>query len=260
MAPSLLILATKRPLWPRTGARIDRPVPIVDTARRTRVKSTPICHGGRPHHVRRQDELYCDRHCDRSLEFTLQAGTRGYREFWVPLATNDPVNPERRRMSDPTGARELQKILQRLRRPKGAATMRMIVTMMAGCVVLAMASGVGAQMQPMTPGQSQSSGSSEQSSQQSHGPMMGSGMMGQHMMGQGMMGQGMMGHEMMGGMMCPMMGEHMMGMGMGPRMMGGMMGSSDPKAMARMLKLRGDILKAIGEVMVKHAQEMEQAK
>jgi hypothetical protein len=39
-----------------------------------------------------------------------------------------------------------------------------------------------------------------------------------------------------------------------------MMGSSDPKAMARMLKLRGDILKAIGEVMVKHAQELEQAK
>jgi hypothetical protein len=137
--------------------------------------------------------------------------------------------------------------------------MRMIVAVMAGCVVLAMASGARAQMQPMTPGQGQSSGSSEQSGQPSHGPMMGSGMMGQHMMGQGMMGQGMMGHEMMGGMMCPMMGQHMMGMGMGPRMMGGMMGS-DPKAMARMLKLRGDILKAIGEVMVKHAQELEQAK
>jgi hypothetical protein len=141
--------------------------------------------------------------------------------------------------------------------------MRMIVTVMAGCVVLAMASGAGAQAPSTTPGQSQSPGSSETSSHQSHPPTTGSGMAGEHMMGQGMMGQGMMGHEMMGqGMMCPMMGQHMMGMGMGmgPRMMGGMMASSDPKAMARMLKLRGDILKAIGEVMVKHAQEMEQAK
>jgi hypothetical protein len=136
--------------------------------------------------------------------------------------------------------------------------MRMIVTVMAGCVVLAMVSGAGAQTPSTTPGQSQSSGSSETSGHQSHSPTTDSGMTGQHMMGQGMMG-----HEMMGqGMMCPMMGQQMMGMGigMGPRMMGGMMNTSDPKAMAQMLKLRGDILKAIGEVMVKHAQEMEQAK
>jgi hypothetical protein len=33
-----------------------------------------------------------------SLEFTMQAGMGGYREFWVPLSTNDPVNPERRRI------------------------------------------------------------------------------------------------------------------------------------------------------------------
>jgi hypothetical protein len=57
-----------------------------------------------------------------------------------------------------------------------------------------------------------------------------------------------------------MMGQSMMGMGMGPGMMGGMMAMSDPKAQARMLKLRGDMMKAMGEVLLKHAQELEQAK
>jgi hypothetical protein len=126
--------------------------------------------------------------------------------------------------------------------------MRKIVGVMTGLLVVVLVSGAGAQTQPMAPSppsQSPSSGSSEAPGPQSHAPMM---------------GQGMMGHEMMGGMMCPMMGRHMMGMGMGPGMMGGMMGASDPKAMARMLKLRGDMLKAIGEVMLKHAQELEQGK
>lgn len=75
-------------------------------------------------------------------------------------------------------------------------------------------------------------------------------------------------HGQMGqGMMCPMMGSSMGGsgmgqgmMGMGPGMMGAMMGGSDPKAQARMLKLRGDMMKAMGEVMLKHAQELEQQK
>jgi hypothetical protein len=41
-----------------------------------------------------------------------------------------------------------------------------------------------------------------------------------------------------------------------------MMGSGqmDPKAMARMLELRGDLLKAMGEVMLKHAKAMEAGK
>jgi hypothetical protein len=67
----------------------------------------------------------------------------------------------------------------------------------------------------------------------------------------------MMGHEMMGGMMCPMMGPGMMGGGFG---MSGMMAMSDPKAMARMLRLRGDMMKAMGDVMLKHAQALEQEK
>jgi hypothetical protein len=66
-----------------------------------------------------------------------------------------------------------------------------------------------------------------------------------------MMGPGMM------GMMCPMMGGPM-----DPAAMMGMMGSGemDPKAMARILEFRGDLLKAMGEVMLKHAKTMESAK
>ena len=66
-----------------------------------------------------------------------------------------------------------------------------------------------------------------------------------------MMGPGMM------GMMCPMMGGPM-----DPAAMMGMMGSgeTDPKAMARILEFRGDLLKAMGEVMLKHAKTMEAAK
>ena len=61
--------------------------------------------------------------------------------------------------------------------------------------------------------------------------------------GQGMMG----GMGMMGGGMCPMMG------GMMP-MMGG---PTDPKAMGRMLQMRGEMMKAMGEVMMKHGKMME---
>ena len=43
-------------------------------------------------------------------------------------------------------------------------------------------------------------------------------------------------------------------------MMRGTMGMSDPKSQAWMLKLRGDMMKAMGEVLPKHAQEMEHAK
>jgi hypothetical protein len=75
--------------------------------------------------------------------------------------------------------------------------------------------------------------------------------------------QPMMGmtHPMMGqGMMCPMMGMTRGGGMEGMGMMGGMPNMSDPKAAARMLKLRGDMMKAMGEVMLKHAQAMEQEK
>jgi hypothetical protein len=82
------------------------------------------------------------------------------------------------------------------------------------------------------------------------------------MMGRGMMGQGMMGMPMME-MGCPMMRQMMCGMmapeGMG--MMGMMRGGKDPKRMGRMLQMRGDIMKAVGEVMLKYGKEIaEEAK
>jgi hypothetical protein len=66
-----------------------------------------------------------------------------------------------------------------------------------------------------------------------------------------MMGRGMM------GMMCPMMGGQMDPSGM-MGMMSMMGGEKDPKAMARVLELCGDLLKAMGEVMLKHAKAMKE--
>jgi hypothetical protein len=63
-----------------------------------------------------------------------------------------------------------------------------------------------------------------------------------------MMGGGMM------GMMCPMMGGQMDPMGM-MAMMGG--GQTDPKAVGRALELRGELLKAVGDVLIKHGQAMK---
>jgi hypothetical protein len=70
--------------------------------------------------------------------------------------------------------------------------------------------------------------------------------------------QPMMGGMM--GMMCPMMGG-MRGQ-MDPSGMMAMMsgGQRDPKAMARMLEFRGDLLKAMGEVMLRHAKSIAEGK
>lgn len=81
------------------------------------------------------------------------------------------------------------------------------------------------------------------------------------------------------GMMCPMMsGASGMSGGMGmmsmmPGMMGGQMrgpgmgmirmmarGRVDSKTMGKILQFRGDMLKAMGEVMLKHGKAMEEAK
>jgi hypothetical protein len=97
--------------------------------------------------------------------------------------------------------------------------------------------------------------------------------MGGQMMGPAMMEQ----HHKMMEMMCPMMMGMMMGRMTGeggmPRgmMQSGMMGEgmagmlamgnpADPKAMAHMLRLRSDMMKAMSEVLLKHAQELEQEK
>jgi hypothetical protein len=42
--------------------------------------------------------------------------------------------------------------------------------------------------------------------------------------------------------------------------MGPMMGAqSDPQALSRMLQLRGEIMKAVGDVLIKHGQALEAA-
>jgi hypothetical protein len=70
-----------------------------------------------------------------------------------------------------------------------------------------------------------------------------------HMMGRGMRGHGMM------GMLCPMMAMMVDPAGMAS------MGSEhmDPKAVGRLLQLRGDMLKAMGEVLLKHGKAMEES-
>jgi hypothetical protein len=69
--------------------------------------------------------------------------------------------------------------------------------------------------------------------------------MAQHMeMCRQMMGQG--------GMMGGGMGPGMMGM---PTMMGG-----DPKQQAEMMAMRGEMMKAMGDIMLKYAQRMRPAK
>jgi hypothetical protein len=45
-----------------------------------------------------------------------------------------------------------------------------------------------------------------------------------------------------------------------PGMMEMMMSSQDPKAAARMLKMRGEMMKAMGEVLMKHGAQLEQQK
>jgi hypothetical protein len=69
--------------------------------------------------------------------------------------------------------------------------------------------------------------------------------MAQHMeMCRQMMGQ----RGMMGGRM------------MGPGMMGGMMMGGDPKQQAEIMAMRGEMMKAMGDIMLKYAQRAQSAK
>ena len=67
-------------------------------------------------------------------------------------------------------------------------------------------------------------------------------------MGPGMMGTMPMMHQMMGGHTDPC----------GPGMMGG--GPMDPKTTGRMLQMRGEMCKAMGEIMIKYGKMMEEGK
>ena len=123
--------------------------------------------------------------------------------------------------------------------------MRKSVMGLASIVVLVMVSASTAQMKPMAPEGSQSpaAGTGQTPLQSPQMPMMTPEMM---------------------AMMCSHMGQQtgqpMMGMEMRPGMMSGMMGASDPKGQARMLRFRADMMKAMSDVMLKHAAELEKAK
>lgn len=68
-----------------------------------------------------------------------------------------------------------------------------------------------------------------------------------------MMGSGMMPmmHQMMSGQMDPS-GMGMMGMTGGAQM--------DPKTMGRMLQMRGEMMKAMGDILLKYGKMMEEGK
>ena len=130
---------------------------------------------------------------------------------------------------------------------------------MLGMLVLATGATVYAQ-QPATPAdphhpQGQAQAPAPSAEQETAKP-------GAHMGGMMQMCRDMMGGHSMPG---PGMGQGMMGGGMGGGMMGGMMGggmmggqAGNPRAMAQMMEMRGEMMKAMGEVMLKHAKKLQE--
>ena len=112
--------------------------------------------------------------------------------------------------------------------------MRKVVMGLAGVAALVMASS-GAAQTPATP-------------EHSHGQSAQTPMMTPEMM------------RMMCAHMAQQGGGAMMGGPMGPGMMGGMMAPAEPKTQARMLRFRADMMKAMSDVMLKHAAELEKEK
>ena len=131
--------------------------------------------------------------------------------------------------------------------------MKKILSVLGVLALLGWTTVAAAQTQPMAPHQApgQASPSPKPAAQRPPRSQMGDQGM---MMGPGMMEQ----HQRMMETMCPMM------MGMMKLLNGArsaaMGNSADPKAMARMLRLRSDMMKAMSEVLLKHAQELEQEK
>ena len=104
------------------------------------------------------------------------------------------------------------------------------------------------QQQPASAPKPSTSAQTDQAHQMQH--MQHMEMCRQMMMGQpGMMGGGIGPGMMRDGMMGPGM------MGMMPMMMSG-----DPKQQAEMMAMRGEMMKAMGDIMMKYAQRMQFAK
>lgn len=140
--------------------------------------------------------------------------------------------------------------------------MRHLTTVTLAAVIASMLATAPATAQPSSSQQSSGAQTTPAPGQDAH---MAQHMahMAQHMeMCRHMMGQGMMG----GGMGPGMMRGGMMGGGMTPGMMGGgmtdmpMMMSGDPKQQAEMLAMRGEMLKAMGDIMLKYSQRLQSTK
>lgn len=146
----------------------------------------------------------------------------------------------------------------------GGLTVKAAVAVAAAtAIVLWVAGSVVAQAPSSPPGHAEAQAPAPRPGQPPARPAPGGGMSGHGVGPGGMMPGGMMGGlPMMGGpggtmggsMMCPMMG--MMGGGM-PGAMPMMGGVQDPKTLARMLQLHGEVMRAVGEVLLKHAKTLE---
>jgi hypothetical protein len=125
---------------------------------------------------------------------------------------------------------------------KGGLIMMKRLTILASVLVAATLLTSPALAQPPMGGQP----GQHQGQHQGQSPAMEPGMMGGGQMGPGtgMMGQGMM--------MCPMMHQMMNQMMMG--------GATDPKTMGRMLQMRGEMLKAGGDILLKYGKQLEEGK
>jgi hypothetical protein len=132
-----------------------------------------------------------------------------------------------------------------------------------GILVLATVTAVGAQ-QPVAPadpqqpaGQTQAPAPGQQPQQP--GDPVGGTMPMMDMCREMMGGHGMMGGREMRGGHGMRGGRGMMGGGMmGPGMMGGGMMGGDPRAMAQMMEMRGEMMKAMSEIMLKHAKKLQE--
>jgi len=124
---------------------------------------------------------------------------------------------------------------------------KILVVMIAAFSILATAVAIAQQPTHPHDAAQQAPGSAPQPAMPAQSP---DAHMAQHME----MCRQMMGHGgMMGGGMGPgMMGGGMMGM---PMMMGG-----DPKQQAEMMAMRGEMMKAMGDIMIKYAQRAQSSK
>ena len=131
----------------------------------------------------------------------------------------------------------------------------------ATAIVLWVAGGALAEGPPSSPGHVQAQPPAPRPGPPPAGPGPGGEMPGRGMMHGGMVGgMPMMGGP--GGMMCPMMGVMGGGTvgGMPMGMMGGvpmMGGAQDPKTLGRMLQLHGEMMRAVGDVLLRHGKALE---